>query len=381
MNRLADHVRPVRLDGPEPVGRVRLSPTPSGRPHEAILPPGHLALPRRVAGPAGRRAVAVLPGPRHVLARRRRRPDHRLRLLRHRPVHVHLRRQEVDSAPVARRMRDGRRPQGRRGSTACCSRRRPCWRRVFTGLGVRLLAVRASTRPWWPCLVAAAVAASSGHFHVRPHLATIAGMAVVMVYLTDVENGRIPIATARLAGSGHLALVEHPRRGARRARDDGAGDRRVDGVPAAGPRVAGQDRSRLRAAARRSGSACVAVCFLEPVLSSPAAGRGSRSTRCRACPDIIKEHSRLDPSEWAGLTIIALRRPVCRACCSPSRSGSSGSSGCCRSSGSRWRACACGTRRCSRSWPWSASPTSFRCRGSPPRWSAGRAICTFRTPC
>ena len=63
---------------------------------------------------------------------------------------------------------------------------------VYTGLGVRLL--RCGLHPSVVAVsIAFAVAASSGHFHVRPHLATIVGMAVVMVYLTDVENGHISI--------------------------------------------------------------------------------------------------------------------------------------------------------------------------------------------
>ncbi|HEY3788599.1 MAG TPA: hypothetical protein VGL71_07080 [Urbifossiella sp.] len=37
------------------------------------------------------------------------------------------------------------------------------------------------------------VAASSSHFHVRPHLFTIAGMAITMALLVDVEAGRIPL--------------------------------------------------------------------------------------------------------------------------------------------------------------------------------------------
>lgn len=63
---------------------------------------------------------------------------------------------------------------------------------VFTGIGVRLL--REGIHPSLTAvIIAAGIAASSGHFHIRPHLASIAGMAIVMVYLVDVENGRIPI--------------------------------------------------------------------------------------------------------------------------------------------------------------------------------------------
>jgi hypothetical protein len=48
-------------------------------------------------------------------------------------------------------------------------------------------------------LVAFAVAASSGHFHVRPHLATIVCFAITMAFLTDYGAGRI--------GAGRLALL------------------------------------------------------------------------------------------------------------------------------------------------------------------------------
>src|SRR5262245_37837957 len=63
---------------------------------------------------------------------------------------------------------------------------------VYAGIGVRLM--RAGFHPSLVAvIIAIGLAGSSGHFHVRPHLATIAGMAIVMVFLTDVENRRIPI--------------------------------------------------------------------------------------------------------------------------------------------------------------------------------------------
>ncbi len=61
---------------------------------------------------------------------------------------------------------------------------------LFTWLGVRLM--RCGLHPSLAAvLVALGVAASSGHFHVRPHLATIVGFAVTMAYLCDFEAKRI----------------------------------------------------------------------------------------------------------------------------------------------------------------------------------------------
>lgn len=63
---------------------------------------------------------------------------------------------------------------------------------VFAWLAVRLL-----NTGLHPIAVGAvvffAVAASSAHFHVRPHLFTIACMAIAMAMLTDVESGRFPL--------------------------------------------------------------------------------------------------------------------------------------------------------------------------------------------
>ena len=62
---------------------------------------------------------------------------------------------------------------------------------VFAWLFARLL--RTGLHPVAVAAVAFfAIAASSAHFHVRPHLFTIAGMAITMVALVDVESGRLP---------------------------------------------------------------------------------------------------------------------------------------------------------------------------------------------
>jgi hypothetical protein len=173
---------------------------------------------------------------------------------------------------------------------------------VFTGLGVRLL--RCGLHPSVVAvLLACAIAASSGHFHVRPHLATIAGMAVIFVYLTDVENRRLPLvrltwlipvvwlwanahggvlgglATFALAVTGWTVnwLVGRP-------------------SPIQSRRDVG--RSLL------IWLGCVAVCFVNPYFHRlPLAW--IEIYRMSSLPDIIKEHSRLDPREWAGLSVLA----------------------------------------------------------------------------
>lgn len=63
---------------------------------------------------------------------------------------------------------------------------------VFAWLAVRL--IDTGLQPIAAGAIAIfALAASSSHFHVRPHLFTIAGMAITMVALLDVESGRRPI--------------------------------------------------------------------------------------------------------------------------------------------------------------------------------------------
>ncbi len=60
---------------------------------------------------------------------------------------------------------------------------------LFTRLGQRL--IDQGLHPTVAIvLTALAVAASSGHFHVRPHLATMFGMAITTILLSDVETNR-----------------------------------------------------------------------------------------------------------------------------------------------------------------------------------------------
>lgn len=173
---------------------------------------------------------------------------------------------------------------------------------VFTGLGVRLL--RAGFHPSLVAvLIACGVAASSGHFHVRPHLATIAGMAVVFVYLTDVENGRLSIG--RLAWLIPVVWLWANAHG-------GA----LGGLATFALAIAGWTASWLVGRSSPIGSrrdlgrtvliwlACVAVCFVNPYLHRlPLAW--IEIYRMSSLPDIIKEHSRLDPGDWTGMSVLA----------------------------------------------------------------------------
>lgn len=63
---------------------------------------------------------------------------------------------------------------------------------LFTWLGVRLM--RCGLHPALTALlVGLAMAASAGHFHIRPHLATMIGFAMTMAFLCDFEARRISL--------------------------------------------------------------------------------------------------------------------------------------------------------------------------------------------
>ncbi len=63
---------------------------------------------------------------------------------------------------------------------------------LITWLGVRLMRCGLHAA-FAAVLVALAMAASSGHFHVRPHLATMVGFAITMAFLCDFEVKRISL--------------------------------------------------------------------------------------------------------------------------------------------------------------------------------------------
>ncbi|WP_020472076.1 hypothetical protein [Zavarzinella formosa] len=64
---------------------------------------------------------------------------------------------------------------------------------IFTALGKRLLDIGLHPSVV-AVLLATALACSSGHFHVRPHLATIAGFAILLCLLSGVERGTRSVA-------------------------------------------------------------------------------------------------------------------------------------------------------------------------------------------
>ena len=63
---------------------------------------------------------------------------------------------------------------------------------VFTVLGTRLMAVGLHPAAV-AALLAVALACSAGHFHVRPHLGTIAGFAILLCVTSAVEHRRRPV--------------------------------------------------------------------------------------------------------------------------------------------------------------------------------------------
>jgi hypothetical protein len=173
---------------------------------------------------------------------------------------------------------------------------------VYTGLGIRLL--RCGLHPSVVAVVlAGAIAASSGHFHVRPHVWTIAGMAALMVYLTDFENGRLPTRRllwlipifwlwanthgGALGGLATLALAVFGWTVKWRLR----GESPIDSWRGLGWLVL-------------LGLACTAVCFAGPYTYRLPLD-WLQIYRMESLPHIIKEHTPLDPEEWAGISVIA----------------------------------------------------------------------------
>ena len=179
---------------------------------------------------------------------------------------------------------------------------------VYAGIGVRLM--RAGFHPSVAAVILAlGIAASSGHFHVRPHLATIAGMAIVMVYLTDVENGRIAILRlwwlvpviwlwsnihgGVLGGLATMALAFGGWTLARLLnRESPIKDR----------------RDFLRVVA--IWLACAATCFANPYFYR-LPWSWIEIYQMSSLPTIIKEHSRLNVREWAGITVVGFGVVYC----------------------------------------------------------------------
>jgi hypothetical protein len=179
---------------------------------------------------------------------------------------------------------------------------------VYTGIGLRLL--RSGLHPSVVAVIlAAGVAASSGHFHVRPHLATIAGMTILAVYLTDFENGAISVE--RLAWLVPVFWLWANIHGGVLA-----------GIATLGLAIAGWTAARVlgrpspvadwRSFLWLTGIwvACAAVCFANPY--------GYRLVKTwvyiyqmSSLPSIIKEHSPLDVTELTGVAVIAFGVAYC----------------------------------------------------------------------
>jgi len=179
---------------------------------------------------------------------------------------------------------------------------------IFTGLGIRLL--RCGLHPSMVAvLVACAVAASSGHFHVRPHLATMAGMAVLMIYITDVENGRLPLR--KLVWLIPIFWLW--------ANTHGGALGGLATIPIA---VAGWTGKWLLGGASPVASwrdvgflvliwlGCLVACFAGPYLHH-LPEIWLLIYRLESLPHIIKEHSRLDPTEWAGMSVVGFGALYC----------------------------------------------------------------------
>lgn len=179
---------------------------------------------------------------------------------------------------------------------------------VYCGIGVRLM--RAGIHPSVVAVILAlGIASSSGHFHIRPHLATIAGMAIVMVYLTDVENGRIAIGRlvwlipviwlwsnihgGALGGLATIALAIGGWTLARLIKRESPIKDRGDFVRVVGIWLA-----------------CVATCFANPYFYR-LPWSWIEIYQMSSLPTIIREHSRLNIHEWAGITVVGFGVVYC----------------------------------------------------------------------
>jgi hypothetical protein len=152
-------------------------------------------------------------------------------------------------------------------------------------------------------LVALAVAASAGHFHVRPHLATIVCFAVTLALLTDYGAGRIGVG--RLVWLVPLFLFWTNTHGGV------LGGLATFALAIGGWFVAWLIKweSPLRSWRDLGLLALVFAGCAATALVNPYGIRLAQTWLdiydSEVLPQIIKEHSRLDPSEWTGVVVIA----------------------------------------------------------------------------
>jgi hypothetical protein len=177
---------------------------------------------------------------------------------------------------------------------------------LFAWLAVRL--VRTGLHPVAAVgVVALALAASSSHFHIRPHLATIAGLAITIAAVTDVEAGRISLR--RLAWLIPLYLVWSNTHGGT-----------LGGLATLGRAGAGWVLARLlgRPSPVRGvrdvlllaaiGLSCGLTAFVTPY-GAEIPRTWLEIMHAPRLPDIIREHARTDfadPTTWPVLGLAAV---------------------------------------------------------------------------
>lgn len=169
---------------------------------------------------------------------------------------------------------------------------------LYAGIAVRL--TRIGLHPAAVVIaVGLVVAASTSHFHVRPHLATIVGVGVTMMLLVDVDAGRAPVG--RLLGLVPVYLVWANTHGGLLGGLTtlglaGAGWAALRIVRRAGP-LATRREWRMLAAA---GVGCAAVAVATPY-GADIARTWLEIMALESLPDIIREHARTDfrdPTAW-----------------------------------------------------------------------------------
>lgn len=172
---------------------------------------------------------------------------------------------------------------------------------TFTGLGNRLF--RCGLHPSLAVLIlAAGLAASSGHFHVRPHLVTIMGMAAVFAFLNEYDAGRIGgmklwwtvpliwlwanchggalggIATMGVCGAGWLVAWR---------------------IGRPSPFQSWRDAGRLVAI----GVSCLAVCFINPYFER-LPGSWLDIYQMKSLTTIVEEHRPIELSKFSSWPIV-----------------------------------------------------------------------------
>ena len=148
-------------------------------------------------------------------------------------------------------------------------------------------------------VVGLALAAGSSHFHVRPHLATIVGVAVTVAVLTDVEAGRSPLRRLWWLVPAYLAWTN--------THGGMLGGLTTMGLAGAGWvvfRVLGRPSPvggvRDAAALAAVGLACGLTAFVTPY-GADISRTWLDIMHAPRLPEVVKEHARTDfadPTTW-----------------------------------------------------------------------------------